>query len=200
MANRLDKKNSIFFRSVIAAAVILIGLMTVTFWRLQHPDEPQYFAVQIENGQKQFTRLQSFSGRIFTREDLLLWVQEVVGNIYTFNAVTYKQRFNDILANDFTADGASSFRQALDSSQLLKQVTTQQLNVTGIVSGQPVILKEGQLMGRYTWKIQMPVLLTFESASQTTVQSAIVTILVVNIPTSDSPQAVAIQDFWSQSY
>ncbi len=200
MANRLDKKNSIFFRSVIAAAIILIGLMTVTFWRLQRPEEPQYFAVQIENGQKQFTRLQHFSGRLFSREDLLLWVQEVVGNLYTFNAVTYKQRFNDILSNDFTSDGANSFRQALDNSQLLKQVTTQQLNVTGIVSGQPVILKQGQLMGRYTWKIQMPVLLTFESASQTTVQKAIVTILIVNVPTSDSPQAVAIQDFWSQSY
>lgn len=201
MANRLDRKNSVFFRTVIAATVIIIGLMMVTFWRVQHPQEPNYFQVKIDDqGVKRFTRLQALDTRFFTRENLLLWVQEVVGNIYTFNAVTYRQRFDYMLANDFTSDGADSFRRALSQSQLLQQVITQQLNLTGLVSGQPVILKQGPLMGQYTWKVQMPVLLTFESASQTTTKRIIVTMLIVNVPTEKSPQAIAIQDLWSEEY
>lgn len=197
MANRLERKNRVYFRTVIVATLIIIGLMVATFWRIQHPDEPKYFQVSLAQGQKQFTSIQSYSARLFTREDLLLWIQEVVGNIYTFNAVTYQKRFDAILAADFTPEGADSFRKTLDSSQLLKQVITQQLNLTSIVSGQPVILAQGPLLGKYTWKVQMPVLLTFESASQTSTKRIIVTVLIINVPTKDSPQAVAIQQLWS---
>lgn len=198
MANRLDRKNRAYFRIVIVSTVIIIGLMVATFWRIQYPEEPKYFQVQIEQGQKQFTPLTSYNARLFSRDDLLLWIQIVVGDIYTFNAITYQQKFRDILANDFTPDGADSFRETLNNSQLLKQVVTQQLNLTSIVSGQPVILQQGALMGRYTWKVQMPVLLTFESANQITTKRIIVTVLIINVSTKESPQAVAIQELWSQ--
>lgn len=200
MANRLDRKNRIFFRTVIAATIVIIGLMIAIFWRIRNPEEPKYFQVQTEQGQKQFMPLQALDGRFFSRQDLLLWVQEVVGNVYSFNAVTYKQKFDYLLANDFTPDGASSFRQTLDDSQLLNQVVTQQVNLTGLVSGQPVILQQGPLMGQYTWKVQMPVLLTFENANQVSTKRIIVTVLIVNVPTQQSPQAVAIKEFWSEEY
>jgi intracellular multiplication protein IcmL len=200
MANRLDRKNRIFFRTVIAATILIIGLMIAIFWRIRNPEEPRYFQVKIDQGQKQFTPLQALNGRLFSRQDLLMWVQEVVGNVYTFNAITYKQKFDYLLANDFTSDGASSFRQTLADSQLVNQVITQQVNLTGLVSGQPVILQQGPLMGQYTWKVQMPVLLTFENANQVSTKRIIVTVLIVNVPTQQSPQAVAIKEFWSEEY
>ncbi|MCD6045155.1 MAG: icmL [Gammaproteobacteria bacterium] len=197
MANRLDRKNRVYFRVVIVLTLIIIGLMVATFWHIQHPEEPKYFQVKIEQGKKQFIQLQAYNARLLSRDDLLLWVQVVVGDIYTFNAITYPQKFKDLLAKDFTPAGADSFRQVLEDSQLLQQVTTQQLNLTSIVSGQPVILKEGALLGKYSWKVQMPVLLTFESANQITTKRIIVTVLIVNVPTKESPQAVAIQEIWS---
>jgi intracellular multiplication protein IcmL len=200
MANRLDRKNRIFFRTVIAATIVIIGLMIAIFWQIRNPEEPRYFQVKIDQGQKQFTPLQALNGRLFSRQDLLMWVQEVVGNVYTFNAITYKQKFDYLLANDFTSDGASSFRQTLDDSQLLNQVITQQVNLTGLVSGQPVILQQGSLMGQYTWKVQMPVLLTFENANQKSTKRILVTVLIVNVPTQQSPQAIAIKEFWSEEY
>ncbi len=200
MANRLDRKNRIFFRTVIAATIVIIGLMIAIFWRIRNPEEPRYFQVKLEQGKKQFTPLQALNGRLFSRQDLLMWVQEVVGNIYTFNAITYKQKFDYLLANDFTSDGANSFRQTLADSQLVNQVITQQVNLTGLVSGQPVILQEGSLMGQYTWKVQMPVLLTFENANQVSTKRILVTVLIVNVPTQQSPQAVAIKEFWSEEY
>jgi len=200
MANRLDRKNRIFFRTVIAATIVIIGLMIAIFWKIRNPEEPRYFQVKIDQGQKQFTPLQALNGRLFSRQDLLMWVQEVVGNVYTFNAITYKQKFDYLLANDFTSDGASSFRQTLDDSQLLNQVITQQVNLTGLVSGQPVILQQGSLMGQYTWKVQMPVLLTFENANQKSTKRILVTVLIVNVPTQQSPQAIAIKEFWSEEY
>ncbi len=199
MANRLDRKNTFFFKTLISCALILAGLMAVTFWRVRHPEEPKYYQVAINAaGQKQYIPLQFLNGRIFSREMLLLWVQEVVADVYTFNGVTYQQKFRNLLSADFTPDGAASFRKALEDSQLLKQVTTQQLNLTGIVSGQPVILKQGFLLGHYSWKVQMPVLLTFESANNITNKQIIVTVLAVAVPSTQSPNTVAIDQFWSQ--
>jgi intracellular multiplication protein IcmL len=79
-------------------------------------------------------------------------------------------------------------------------VITQQVNLTGLVSGQPVILQQGSLMGQYTWKVQMPVLLTFENANQKSTKRILVTVLIVNVPTQQSPQAIAIKEFWSEEY
>ncbi len=196
--NRVEKKNAIFFRTVIAATLVVTGLMSAIFWRIKHPEEPKYYQIQNNQGQKQFTSLTPLIHHLFSRESLLLWVEEAVGDIYTFNGINYQQKFNQLLANDFTAAGADSFRKALDDSQLLNQVTTQQLNLTGIVSGQPVILDEGPLMGTYSWKIQMPVLLTFESASAINTKQVIVTVLVDTVPSTESPKEVLISQFWSQ--
>ncbi|MBY0377870.1 MAG: DotI/IcmL/TraM family protein [Gammaproteobacteria bacterium] len=199
MANRVQKKNGVFFRTVIAATLVVVGLMSAVFWHIKHPPEPDYFQVKItENQQKQFTPLRVLSHRIFSRDALLLWLEEVVGDIYTFNAINYQQKFNEILSNDFTAEGADSFRQALENSQLIKQVTTQQLNLTGLVAGQPVTLQQGPLLGVYSWKIQMPVLLTFESASEVTTKRIIVTVLAIQATTQQSPNEVLISQFWSE--
>jgi intracellular multiplication protein IcmL len=199
MANRMERKNAFFFKIVTSCALILAGLMAVTFWRLLHPQEPKYYQIAVDaQGQKQYLPLQFLSGRLFSREMLLLWVQEVVADVYTFNGVNYQQKFNSLLSTDFTSNGATSFRQVLNDSQLLKQVVTQQLNLTGIVSGQPVILQQGYLLGRYSWKVQMPVLLTFESASNVTTKQVIVTVLAVAVPSTQSPNTVAIDQFWSQ--
>ncbi len=198
MANRVQKKNGLFFRTVIVATLVVVGLMSAVFWHIKYPKDPDYYQVQITDGQKQFTPLWVLKHRIFSRDALLLWIEEVVGDIYTFNAINYQQKFNDILSNDFTSAGADSFRQALENSQLLKQVTSQQLNLTGIVSGQPVILQQGPLLGVYSWKVQMPVLLTFESASQITTKRIIVTVLAVQTSTEESPNEALISQFWSE--
>ncbi len=200
MANRLDRKNRFFFTTLIAGTIIVTGLMAITFWRVRHPEEPRYLQVKKEQNKTQFRQVQASMGRLLSRESLLLWVQEVVGNVYTFNPVNYQQKFSDMLSTNFTPEGGDSFRQVLNDSQLLKQVLSQQLNVTGIVSGQPVILKQGPFLGVYSWKVQMPVLLTFESASQISTKRIIVTVLIVNIPTIESPLAIGIQQFWSEEY
>ena len=90
MTNRLDRKNRFFFKSVIAVTLIVIGLMVVIFWRICYPETPVYYRVAMNQGQKQLVPLQALDSRIFPREALLLWVQGVVGDIYTFNGVTYQ--------------------------------------------------------------------------------------------------------------
>ncbi len=199
MANRINRKNSIYFRALIAVTVLEIFLMAVIYWRIRFPIEPEYYQLTGVDSQGHLQRLSlsAQSSRLLPNDALLTWAETSVAQAYTFNGLNYQENFDTLLSHNFTSEGAASFRKILDSSQLLKQVTSQQLNLTGIVSGQPVILKQGALMGRYTWKVQMPLLLTFESASQVTTKRLIITVLIVNVPTTDSPEAVAIDEFWS---
>ena len=55
-----------------------------------------------------------------------------------------------------------------------------------------MITSQGSVGGVYVWKIQMPLLVTHESGSETRSDSNIVTMLVMRVPTSLKPGGIAI--------
>ena len=59
----------------------------------------------------------------------------------------------------------------------------------------PVVLEQGLMAGRYTWKVQIPMLITFQSASQFSQQAVTVTMLIVRVSPLDSPRSIGIAQF-----
>jgi intracellular multiplication protein IcmL len=56
----------------------------------------------------------------------------------------------------------------------------------------PIILEKGMLSGRYSWRVQMPILVTYQSASEFTQQNIVVTMLITRISTIESPRGIGI--------
>ena len=97
----------------------------------------------------------------------------------------------------FTAEGWDQFINALASSNNLEAVKAKKLVVSAVATSAPVILQKGILNGRYAWRIQMPMLVTYQSASEFSQQHMTVTMLVSRVDTLNSPRGIGIAQFVS---
>ena len=85
--------------------------------------------------------------------------------------------------------------RAMNKSGLLSTVKKEKLEMSAIVSGPPVIVHTAVIHGRFTWRVQLPVLVTFTSASQTRESHWIVTMNIQRISTLDAYKGIQISDF-----
>ena len=64
-----------------------------------------------------------------------------------------------------------------------------------------VILQEGMMNNVYSWKIQVPLLLTYQGASTTSTQKTIVVnVLVTRVPTNLAPKGIGISQVVDGDY
>ena len=75
-----------------------------------------------------------------------------------------------------------------------------QLVVSAVATGTPVITQEGVVDGRYSWNVQIPLLLSYQSSSETNFsQPVIVTMLITRVPVLNNPRGIAIAQFYASS-
>ena len=97
--------------------------------------------------------------------------------------------------NNFTPDGWKYFEEALKGARTLETVLAKKLVVSAVATGAPVILEQGVINGRYAWKVQMPLLVTYQSPNEQTQQPIVVTMVVSRVPTVNTPRGIAIVSF-----
>jgi intracellular multiplication protein IcmL len=167
-------------------AIILVYIIT-------HPPAPKYFATSI-NGR--ITPLVALNEPNQSDSAILQWSNQAAIATFTYNFVNYRSEL--VAASGFfTADGWDQFINALGSSNNLDAVKAKKLVVSAVATSAPVILQKGVLNGRYSWRIQMPVLVTYQSASEFSQQNLNVTMLVTRVDTLNSPRGIGIAQFIS---
>lgn len=141
---------------------------------------------------------------VTTRATLLQWATLAVTSINNFTASNYQTSLKEEIPKYFTPEGGQAFLDELESSGILDRVVQDRLILSSVVIGTPVVLKQGMLSygifnNKYTWKIQLPLLVTFQAATrQKTIiekKKYIVTLLVIEMPTWLSPNGIGIQQY-----
>ena len=84
---------------------------------------------------------------------------------------------------------------ALQQSSNLEAVKSKKLIVSAVATRAPIILQKGELNGSFSWRVQMPILVTYQSASEFTQQNNVVTMLITRISTLQSPRGIGISQF-----
>lgn len=178
---------------------IIIGLAAVIFYQTAYQTPRGYGAVyRDQNNQLQMFPLTPLNSPVITRDSLLEWATLAATSAYTYDAARYQQQLNSVTNQYFTTDGGAAFLDTLQTSGVISNVVLKQLTVTAVLQNTPVILKQGMLLGRYSWKVQMPILVTYQGLSGApTSERILVTLLIVSIPTWQSPTAIGIEQFWS---
>lgn len=167
-------------------AIVLLVLMIV-YLIMQRP-APVYFAMSA-NGR--IEKLYPLSEPVVTAQSLLQFASEAAMSAYTFNFIDYRKQFMDS-KQYFTDEGWNGFLQSLKDSGNLDAVKTRQLIVNAVPGGAPVVVQEGVLNGRYAWRVQMPLLVTYRSSSQTYHNSWMVTLLIERVSSVTYPRGIAI--------
>lgn len=172
----------------IAANVIFVGVLG---WVFTHPPQPVYFATT-ESGS--IIPLVPVNEPLVSDAALLSWVTETVTRAHTYDYANWRQQLQDV-SDSFTPAGWSNFQKALVESGNLKAIERKQLVLTAVPSGAPVITARGVLNGSYSWQIEVPILVSYQSSSETLNTPLMVKVLVQRVPTSDSTKGIGIAQF-----
>lgn len=172
------------FISNLILASLLVYIIT-------HPPIPKYFATSI-NGR--ITPLFALNEPNQSDAAVLQWANQAAIAAYTYNFVNYRTELQ-ASSGFFTAEGWTQFLDALEDSNNLDAVKAKKLIVSAVATSAPIILQKGMLNGRYSWRVQMPILVTYQSASEFSQQRNVVTILISRISTLNSPRGIGIAQF-----
>lgn len=184
------------YRKVVAALLIsffiILVLAAALCYIVTNPPAPRYFATSNDG---RIIPLIPFTEPNLNNATLLAWSNMAASAAYSYNFVNYRQALQEAGANYFTPEGKQMFFAAIKSSNNLQAVIAKKLIVSAVATGVPVILEQGILAGRYTWKVQIPMLVTYQSASQFSQQAITVTMLIVRVSTLTSPRGIGITQF-----
>lgn len=178
----------------IMALGLLLSVLMVTILSLflayvvTHPPEPQYFATSI-NGR--MTPIVPLKEPNQSDSAVLQWANQAAIVSYTYNFVNYREELQ-AASVFYTAEGWRQFMNALEQSNNLNVLRSKKLVVSAVATRAPIILEKGVLNGRYSWRVQMPVLVTYQSASEFSQQNIVVTMLITRISTIESPRGIGI--------
>lgn len=173
---------------LLISVLLNIGLGSILYYMISHPPLPKYFATSI-NGR--ITPLHALDQPNQADTSVLQWANQAIIASFSYNFVSYRKELQ--AASEFyTAEGWQNFTQALTSSNNLEAVKAKKLIVSAVATQAPVILQKGVLNGRYSWRIQMPLLVTYQSASQFTQSHYMVTMLITRVSTLNNPRGIGI--------
>lgn len=185
-----DGQQKLMF-TLLLAVVALFVLGSMLVYVVTHPPEPQYFATSV-NGR--ITPLTPLDEPNQSDSAVLQWANQAAIAAFTYNFVNYRDEL-EATSGFFTTDGWQQFLDALQQSNTLDQVKAKKLVVSAVATRAPIILQKGVLNGRFAWRVQMPILVTFQSASEFNEQNNVVTMLITRISTLDSPRGIGISQF-----
>lgn len=166
-------------------------LTALLFYLITHPPAPKYFATSI-NGR--ITPLYPLSEPNQSDSAVLQWANQAAIAAFTYNFVNYREELQ-ASSGFFTAEGWSQFLTALEASNNLDAVKAKKLIVSAVATRAPIILQKGILNGKYSWRVQMPILVTYQSASEFSQQNNVVTMLITRVSTLNSPRGIGIAQF-----
>jgi intracellular multiplication protein IcmL len=192
--NRKEFYRDGYRKLIIIVLGLLIGnifMASIIFYMKSHEAAPRYFATSADG---RITRLYAMTEPVVSVSALLDWSRRASVAAYSYDFVHYRGQLQ-AASEYFTPDGWEKFINALRSSGNLKTVIAKKLVATAVPTGVPVLLNRGVIDGKYSWKVRLPLLVTYQSQSQTFQQTVMVTMIVARVPNLNDPKGIAIVQF-----
>lgn len=177
--------------ALLALLLIVSALVGAVIYQVMNRPEPRYFATTVDG---RIMPLYPLSDAMLSPRDLLQWAHGAAVSAYTYNFVNYRDAMQQ-LQNQFTPDGWRYYEDALKISRNLEMVIAKKLVVSAVATGTPVILDQAVIGGRYSWKVQIPLLVSYQSPNEQTQKPIIVMMIISRVPTVDMPKGIAIVSF-----
>jgi intracellular multiplication protein IcmL len=168
----------------LCAAVAVIALLVLT------RPTPRYFAATPD---LRLAPLVPLDKPVLTQQGLLNWVSETITNAVSLDFLEWRDKLSRVREN-FEDEAFKSFLASLNSSGILDMIRDKRLSVSAVVTRAPVIIASGLIGGKATWKIEFPLVVSYESSQGVeSTQHLLATVLVCRASTVTSPRGVVIQ-------
>lgn len=180
----------LFWICIISGCAVIISFALV--YMILYPPKQKLYSTSTNN---QVQLLTSLSMPNQSDKTIINWASEAAIAAYNYNFFNAEASIENI-KQYFTDEGWEQFSAAIESSNILNEVKAKRIIVSAVATSTPVILEKGGLNGRYSWRVQLPILITY-SASGSAPSAPIypVTMLIKRISTLESPQGIGISQF-----
>lgn len=172
-----------------AGIILLIGALIFTI--VNGWPQDRYFAQTSEGAVMQMAGLARPN---ISQQAMFDWAAESASQIMTFGFNDYNQKLTAARTR-FTEDGWESFGPKMSKSAFFRTMIEEQQIATAVPMAPPVLFSEGMMMGRYSWVIEVPMMLTVRSGSVSRSITQQVRMVVIEVPTDINPMGIAI-DRW----
>lgn len=180
-------KYSALANLVMAACLLAAVAFAWKGWTAR--PEPRYFATREDGG---IIPLVAISNPFLNPGQVTNFAVEAVTHSFSTDFANWRDDMSEASEYFQRPEGWQSFLAALQSSGMLDFIRENRVVSSAVANG-AVIIEDGiDARGRYSWTVQVPLTVTYESASQRTSQSLLAEVVVARLPTWESPAAVGI--------
>lgn len=166
-----------------------ISIAVIAMLLLNQPG-PRYFAATPD---LRLAPLVPLDQPVLTQEGLLTWASDTITGAMSLNFLEWREKLESIRPN-FDDEAFKSFLGSLQSSGVLNMIREKRLSASAITTRAPVIIASGLVGGTATWRIEFPLVVSYESSQGVeSTQRLVATILVRRASTVKTPRGVVIQ-------
>lgn len=171
---------------LLLSVILNIVLIAVLFFISAKPSKVVYFA---SDNQGKLIKMQPLSQPVLSETALQSWVSRNVPKIYSLDYVHYRTQLNDI-RQYFTAFGWNNFKRTFQP--ILSKILSEQYVVSAAITDVPYISAHAKLNGIYSWRVQVPIKVTFRKGNTATTSNDIMQLVVQRVNNATSDQLVGI--------
>lgn len=179
-------RRSFLVQSVLAAGIV--GLVADRIWISHHPPQPKFFYT---DGKGTPYEIQPLDAPVMAEADLLIWTTRSIVAAYTVNFAEYRDQLSRAAAH-FTIRGWNSFGAAFIRTGNFEKLKSARLVATAVPEKAATIRERAVIGGVLTYKIELPLLVTYENENNSPSQHLLVTVLVVRAIETRHPDGIAI--------
>jgi intracellular multiplication protein IcmL len=174
---------------LLVSFLLNLAIISIVYYQIANRPTPTYFATNEDGSLKQLIPLNE---PYITQEQLLTWASQAVLAASSYNFLDYSSNLQNA-RKYFTAKGYNNYINSLEESGNLPLVIKSRLVAKAVITDVPIIMQEGMVTPqRYGWRVQIPMLMQYVSASDKIEQPVLATLLIQRESTLTSSQGIAI--------
>ena len=174
----------------LALTVALCASLGFAAILLLNQPKPQYFAATPD---LRLAPMVPLDQPLLTQEGLLTWASNAITGAMSLNFLEWREKLESIRPH-FDDTAYKSFLASLQSSGVLDMIRDKRLSASAVATRAPVIIASGLVGGKATWKVEFPLIVSYESSQGVeSTQKLLATVLVCRASTAKTPRGGVIQ-------
>jgi hypothetical protein len=122
------------------------------------------------------------------------WIEDAIGVTYSFGFLNIDQQIEKAEFY-FTPAGYETYKMALNTSGVRKEIIEKKLEVSTITMQEPVLINGGINGDTEFWRFRVPVLVSFSGGKEAVIEKRMVELLVLRVPSYLSHKGLAIAEY-----
>jgi intracellular multiplication protein IcmL len=188
------ERHILLVKVTMALAVCLVVSVMLNLYLGSRPIRQNFFTTDPAGNIHQ---LEALNRPMQGSELVLNWTTQAVTKAYSLNFANYAQQLKD-LEQYFNEAGWLGYQEALQRAGFVDNMLANQYVTTAVPRAAPVVLAQGNLNGRWAWRLQVPIVVTYKSASVSNSQDITVEVIVTQRAEAENPSGLGIAQILSQ--